>query len=181
MEEVWEIYPKIEWVMVSNHGNVKTLDRVMQRKNGLWHYKGRVIALTSGGNKKTLTQYKKVNFGKNSKHWVHRLVAETFIPNPLNKQQVNHKDGNGSNNQVANLEWVTQKENITHSRDVLKHMGVNINGLTLSQHAKNLNAKGSDMVSKRIRSGWCVGCSVTILVNTTKKYVSCPHKHLASK
>jgi hypothetical protein len=45
---------------------------------------------------------------------VHRLVAMTYIPNPDNLPQVNHKDGNPLNNHVANLEWVTQSENMQH-------------------------------------------------------------------
>lgn len=62
--------------------------------------------------------YSIINLCENSKsktHTIHRLVAEAFIPNIHNKEQINHKDWNKSNNSIKNLEWCTVSENELHA------------------------------------------------------------------
>ncbi|MBR1804879.1 MAG: HNH endonuclease [Selenomonadaceae bacterium] len=76
------------------------------------HY-GRIlkpVRTTDGYSQVTLTDK-----GKQIITRLHILVAQTFIPNPENKPQVNHLDGNRANCRVDNLEWVTPKENIQHA------------------------------------------------------------------
>ena len=67
---------------------------------------------------KTARGYVKVRLSMDGKVYnrnIHRMVAETFIPNPDNKPEVNHIDGNKKNNNVTNLEWTTRKENANHA------------------------------------------------------------------
>jgi len=64
-----------------------------------------------------------VNFYVNRKRTgfaVHTIVATQFIPNPEHKEEVNHKDGDKTNNRIDNLEWVTRSENMRHAVDVLE-------------------------------------------------------------
>lgn len=72
--------------------------------------------------KKTLTTtgYLKVSLHKNNKKYyklVHRIIAETLIPNPNNKPQVNHINGIKNDDRILNLEWVTNSENQQHAVD----------------------------------------------------------------
>lgn len=69
-------------------------------------------------NKKTAHQKVQLySDGRSVKRFVHRLVAETFLDNPLKLPCVNHKDNDPTNNNVENLEWCTQQENIKHYFD----------------------------------------------------------------
>ena len=49
---------------------------------------------------------------------IHRLIATSFIPNPFNLAEVNHKDGNKQNNDVTNLEWISRKDNAAHAKKI---------------------------------------------------------------
>lgn len=67
--------------------------------------------------------YLYVTLHKNNRRknkYIHRLVAEHFIKNPMGKKVVNHKDYNKYNNSVDNLEWVSQRENIVYSSERMK-------------------------------------------------------------
>lgn len=55
--------------------------------------------------------------GERERHLVHRLVAQSFLPNPNNLPEVNHKDLDKSNNRVSNLEWVSREGNLLHAEE----------------------------------------------------------------
>ena len=81
---------------------------------------------------------------KGSRHvyLVHRLVAQAFIPNPLEKKCINHKNWNKSDNRIGNLEWVSYKENMAHAK---------INNLT-ARGENNGNSKLNLGIVERIRN-----------------------------
>lgn len=66
-------------------------------------------------------------YGKRQRkrYWLHRLIAEVFIPNPQQRREVNHKNGNKSDCRVENLEWVSRSQNIRHAYEngLVKYVG----------------------------------------------------------
>ncbi len=80
---------------------------------------GRILKFGfTGGGKTVEKRYKSVVLCKGKDHkrfLIHRLIAMHFIPNPNNKEQVNHINANKHDNRIENLEWATAQENIIHS------------------------------------------------------------------
>jgi hypothetical protein len=117
MKEIWKplsYFPFSEAYEVSNMGRVRGLERIAHtgRLNGQ-----RIPARVLNGCK-TKFGYLQVKLRFNGMYWfplVHKLVAIAFLPpKPSKKHEINHKDSNGLNNAVSNLEWVTKSENQQH-------------------------------------------------------------------
>lgn len=97
--------------------------------------------------------YLQVNLYKDGKQatlYVHRIVAEAFIPNPDGLPQVNHKDGVKSHNWVGNLEWVTPLGNVTHSIQVLDKAPVRHAKLTEDDVRKIIRMRAQGYTCKDI-------------------------------
>lgn len=90
-------------------------------RNPVHNPNGRIKKMNPWVNKYGYKMVDLIKDGKKIHKQVHRLVAQEFIPNPENKPQVNHIDGNKQNNTVSNLEWATASENIAHTYRVLKY------------------------------------------------------------
>jgi hypothetical protein len=106
MTEVWRDVPGyVGLYQVSNTGRVRNARS------------GRVLKLNKQGRGYAQTMLSKG--GQRSYPLVHRLVAMVFIPNPENKPQINHINGDKGDNRVENLEWCTSSENLYHRYQVL--------------------------------------------------------------
>ncbi len=128
--EIWKDIPGYEGLyQVSNLGRVKSIRKrnptkanpsnrksvIMKPYSAAARYLG--VVLRKDGTSRTCT--------------VHRLVAQTFLPNPLGFPCVNHKDANCFNNRLDNLEWCTQEYNVNHGDANLKRSQSNL------EHAPN--------------------------------------------
>ena len=140
MEEIWKDIKDYKGLyQVSNFGRVKSLPNTT--------HKNEIIlkpSITNGYYSVALNK-----FGKQKRIYIHRLVAESFIPNPYNLPQVGHKDennfktGDGCNNCVDNLEWCTQEEN-SNMPIRTERLKKNNCGMKGKQHTKETKQKMSE-------------------------------------
>lgn len=124
MEEIWKDVSGYEGLyQVSSFGNVRKFKNHFILKKGK-HHKGYLYV--------SLTKSK-----INKKVKIHRIVALSFLDNPENKTQVNHKDGNKQNNILSNLEWTTPSENLKHAWDnKLRHYNLKIRTAIKNKNSK---------------------------------------------
>ena len=106
--EIWKDIIGYKQYQVSNHGRIRTTANEATRKERIL----KPLLSVKGYYRVALWLNNKSKFIS-----IHRLVATYFVPNPDNKETVNHIDGDKTNNHYSNLEWNTYKENMNHAID----------------------------------------------------------------
>lgn len=107
MEEWKDIIDYEGLYQISNYGRVKSLGNDKTKKEKI---------LKFGKDKDGYLQVHLCKNGKKKTCKVHRLVAQAFIPNPNNYEEINHKNENREMNTVENLEWCTRQYNVEYSQ-----------------------------------------------------------------
>ncbi|WP_373443323.1 NUMOD4 domain-containing protein (plasmid) [Lacticaseibacillus paracasei] len=174
--EIWRLYPEFDFIEVSTLGRARTLDRVVSNGKGTRVEKGMILKqwLNKRG-------YLRVAFRKDSKlinKPVHRLVAQTFIPNPDNLQQVNHKDCNPQNNSVSNLEWCTPEYNIEY-REKYGKSSAEISGCPV--YAVNLDTSEISKFKSQREAGRVLGIVNQSINSVLKGRLKATHGYVFTK
>lgn len=154
MKEIWKDVKDFEGhYQVSNFGRLRSLDRKIIFKNGrVCLYKGKIRKLNKSDNGYIVVGlFNKCNYRMVT---LHRLIAETFIPNPDNLPEVNHKDENRLNNNVDNLEWCTHKYNNEYSHTMEKaYISKRKSVLQIDKYTNEIIAKFNSLTDAMNKTG----------------------------
>lgn len=113
--EIWKDYPEFPCsYQVSTYGRVRGKTKVVIKKNGVPCSRTGSV-LSQHWNKQGMYRVRLCVNGQKFSRSVHRMVALTFLDNPLSKSEVNHLNGNRRINILINLEWATKEENMEHA------------------------------------------------------------------
>lgn len=123
MDEIWKPIPGYEKLYeASNLGRIRSVEHTISYMNqGIKRtrtFPGRILKPQPNVNGRYHVRLSKE--GTITQLMLHRIIALTFHGAPCAELEVNHKDGNKTNNEAENLEWVTRSENVLHSKRVLK-------------------------------------------------------------
>ena len=147
MEEWRDVAGYDGFYKVSNHGAVQSCKCL--RKLRIQNSGYKIVDLKNGGIKHTRT--------------VHRLVAQTFIPNPENLPEIDHIDGNKLNNQVSNLRWVSKSDNhlnpntpkpfgVTGHRNVYYHIKNGLYQVSIKRNGRHVYQRAFKTLLEAIKA-----------------------------
>lgn len=134
MSEIWRDIPRYEGLYsISTSGDIKSLGRLIRCRGGE-RFKNETN-VTSYPNQKGYVMVQLYKGGHRKNFTIHRLLSITFLENPENLPQINHKDGNKQNNSLENLEWCSSLHNVQHSRitGLNKNYGEKVNTVKLKE------------------------------------------------
>lgn len=140
----------------NEHNFVNDLNFKKHPTLGVWCHRGGSLFSSKTGKKRTCFKLRNRKDGylqlslKKSSYLAHRIIAEAWIPNLENKPKINHKNGIKDDNRIENLEWVTQRENIIHARDVL---GVKYSESGFKNPNSRVNPKEIRIINKLYKFG----------------------------
>jgi hypothetical protein len=154
MQEIWKNIKGFEGLyQISNLGRVKSLKRVVnyckesKSRTKKHTVDEKIKKGTQKGNGYLHLSLYKNNIGYN--RYIHRLVAEAFLPNPNNYKTVNHKNLNKKDNRVENLEWCSYLDNNMHARENICFKS----GKKLKIEATKLNTNEKEIITDLLQ--WC--------------------------
>ena len=142
-EEIWKDIPGYNGrYQASNLGRIRSTGKTVVQKNGVTKsIRGKILhqfMAPSGYLYVTVS----AEVGKFCPKRAHRLIAQTFIPNPDNLPQINHKNANKADNRIENLEWCTVEYNTYYGHRIEKYSRANINNPTLSKGVSQYSLDG---------------------------------------
>lgn len=168
MNEQWAVVEGYrDLYEVSNLGRVRSVIRWVRVRHPTKPYLVRLKGVVIPASRRA--GYLALNLCRNGNMrlcYVHRLVARAFVPNPDNKPDINHKDGNKHNNASTNLEWVTSRENVVHAM----RSNVKIAKLTKEDVLDIRRRIAGGEVQRRIAEEYGVSPNTICRINTRKSW-----------